>query len=618
MEPPTEETMVRVFGRRMPLGDFRPWVRFLIMLGMILAVGSAARSLSRRLRDAKIQERVQAFLEADEKVTLQFESLVSLRGHPDPRILQNGIPASALRSAGGFVCDDRGIPLFGAVARAFGREARSQADGRFCIDGLPARGSLTLQIIPPESRVDLQSVTIQDLGPGMPGFETACGVIHLPKSAAERVAAPAPPEPQGSIMTFIIPPAAGEEETLALHDPWQRDGVSSKNKPGATGTRVRDLVWTTESQVPRLGPQRSFEQPPSAPVVASGSTVSVQVDGPQPALDQPYCVLDIYSSGVSIAGRLESGATGAKFVFTDIPPGEHRLAAGARGALPAFIEFTLPLPNGAPIIPISLEPAARIDIEAQCRGGVLPPGSAVRIHSAGLQRCIFAVPPSGKLSLDGLPPSTLRFDLLVPSGVAGPSTLQAAPLERVGASVLRTLEPGAHNTRVVLFVKGEELQQKFLCRGTTRPGALVYKSGARFDEPFSYTKADALGGFEIFARPGQRIFAATDLARNRVPFASGVAAPAVTLADTSSLIVETTPHAPVEWILTGDTIVGRASLNGVADGNGRIQFDGVAAGVEGLVFVEVELGTIECPVARLEAGKKLTIEVVAQDGAVRR
>ncbi|MBI3817633.1 MAG: hypothetical protein HY286_02995 [Planctomycetes bacterium] len=590
---PFDEPSVRFLKWRLPIGDFKPWTRLLIMCGMLLAVGAAARSLSKRIQESKIRERVEEFLEADERVSTRFHPLIALEGFPADNCNINELPAAAARAYCGFVRDASGAPVEGATAAAGGRAAKSNRNGYFNVSGLSPRGPLAMVVSPPESRGDLGTVQIDDAGEGLPGFASAAGIIILPKRENENITKTdraAAVSDATSTIAFSAGPDAASGENL---DGWRR--VDDPAASFAPSERRRDLFILQNGAV--LG--EIYTSPAgrgAAPKTANAHAVSgsVQFDADPPP--SAFVAVNLYSSGVWFRTAQTGPDRSFTFRFDGIPEGDHQFVAIAPGYLPRRMELSCPLPVEGKTVELPLSQAAQTQVKVESKEPSPPRGLALRITGPNMRVAQIAFPDDGILKLNVLPAGPLRFELLIPSECAQTARFARPPLERCIDPVIRTLQPGDHNSNITFHLP-PRLARLARVEGSTRPRAWAYRSGARFDEPATVARADENGKFTIWARPGDRVLAAMGNIPLLIPFASGTAGEFVQFDKPAAIEVTADPGAEIECILTGPDALGRAQIHGIADAAGIVKFTELPANVPALLQYERGGELLELPAA---------------------
>lgn len=613
IDPPRDVPTVQFFRRRIPVGDFKPWMRLIIMLAMLLAVSTAAKSLSKRLQNAKIEERLESFLAADERVTLQFRSLVPTTSFPlatAESLNLTKTPRSIWREIVGFAVDAAGRPVAGARASACGKLAMTGADGRFRIENVPVRGTVNLTILPPENRPELGFVTIDDVGPGLPEHATPVGIIILP--ARSDSSAPVLTKIEDATKDnskFIFEAGADAADGLSL-DGWNWVyGENATKKPGA---RRRELLFTKEGAVLRADDLESKDSMEPGSDGVRG-TLQFAEELPESAL----IAIDLYSSGIwsaaaAIVPKKPAGGGLLKYDFdwNHLPRGDHRLIALAPGFAPSAVDFTIPLPERDASVNITMEPAAEITVRVERAGASIPPGVALAISGPNLQKAHIALGEDGVIRLTSLPAKTLKFELLVSRTGAAREHYTCPPLERLGEPIIRTLQAGPKNLNITFHHPKDAPPPLKAVGGVTKPSATVYRSGARFDEPFTFAKADRNGKFTIWAAEGERIVQAMGNAPYLLPFASGVVAGNTVTADApATLQIHGAPGADIEWTLTGPFALGRIQILQIADESGAATLRDLPPDVPFLLRCSSDNTNVEIPGTTPAAGETLKITV---------
>ncbi|MFN0206058.1 MAG: carboxypeptidase-like regulatory domain-containing protein [Planctomycetota bacterium] len=609
-DPLPGELTVPFLRWKIPAGDFKPWGRLFVMLAMLTAVGAAARSLGKRLQDAKVHERWQSFLEADERATVIWKPLVALDGAPN---LPPGATADHYESTEGyaaeligFVEDHLHAPVAGARVRAGAHEVTADAAGRFVISGISPKFPANITMIPPGDRADLAHAIIKDPGRGFPGMASPLGIVILPKRAEAEAGAPPPgilqQTAETQILTFRFAPGASESASLAG---WQRiDNITS---PFAPGEKRRDFAYSRGEA--RLGDSYDLSAERFAPPVPKKVNVSGSLQIATAELPKGACVfLNLFDSGIITKARLNDGPP-LQFEFNNIPEGDHRLIVYVPGFLPACEDISFPLPPQIQQIEAGVEQGADVDVVVDTVSGNLPRGAAVRVTAANYRKGIFAIPDSGILKLRGLPPELLRFELLIPSRVDLGTALATPPLERTGREIVRTLERGASNMKLSFHY--EALPAPIRCRGVSEPHAWIYRAGARLDEPATFARANAAGEFCIWATAGARVFAARGEAPFLTLFSSGTAAEKLQFDPASTLEVRAEPKVQIELAITGPEALGRSEFLQFTDSAGVARFSNLPPNVNVLLRAATKAGDCEWPAATPPPGETRRIEMPA-------
>ncbi|HKD99782.1 MAG TPA: carboxypeptidase regulatory-like domain-containing protein [Planctomycetota bacterium] len=513
---------------RIPVGDFRPWLRLLVLLAGIAAVGYAAKSVSRRMSEAKLDARVASLHESAERAQWPHPPLVDLTGFPRPATS----PGPEIGSwANGRVFDSSGVPIAGARVRAIGEfpepESRQHPvlpaqdpTGRFSVFLGTPRGPWSIRVDPPYGRDDLEPLVVESVPLGLPSLPVQLGHLVLPRRDPS---VPMPPAKVPFLVNdfggrgpwgFARPADADDALSLAGWKllPETQEGRKRADRWLVANFRTLLLQTPEEFDWTSLHPRA---EPPTPPEPLEIRAQLRSAEG-QP-LRNPALWLDGFASGVALFGKTAGGTLAQEYELLAMP-GDHRLVAAAAGHLPVAIDLAVPLSPQAPPISITLPCAAELAIEVETAEGALPPPLGVRIVSA--EGCaVLALPDDGKLVVDRLPPTTLRFELVAPALYPPSASIPGPALETASASVVRTLVPGDKNPRVLLHFAPPPPAR--IVEGTTRPNAFVYRRGARLDEPSSYARADGDGRFRIAVRAGSRLFACDGEApRLGVPFAS--------------------------------------------------------------------------------------------------
>lgn len=531
---------IPLFGRRVRVGDFRPWGRLLVLGAMLAAISVAARSLSRQLAEAALGGPLAALAEIDERATLTWHPLVSADGFPSAFVSPLAlVPATGVLLTGRAV-DAAGRPLEGALVQIPGRKARTDRDGRFTIDRVAFAARFPLRIDPPASRPDLQPTGVASLLPGLPRTILPVGTLRCSEGGSPRDLAPADLGDLAADTIYVSRSTAPAEDSL---DGWEPFAKARLRKGGLAGVWFRRL----DLRGSRVALSSIARHPAACTVPPEASQHPLQaiLEGAGAADPEIVAWVDLFGSGVPRSLRVEHRGGAVTLSATELPSGDHRIVVAAPRALPACADVHLPLEGSEPLR-LRIEEGASVEILLE---GVEPPARqdfALRVTMHPLRTALVGFPSNGPLVLGGLPAETVRFEL-----VRGAEVLTAEPpplpaFERTGLAIARTLTPGGKNSRVVFHAERlpPEEASPILTRGTTKPGAIVYREGARGDEPSSWTRADERGAFALTAVPGTRLFAALGPWPRLVPFTAGVAAPDVRFGHSVSLTVVCDRRSP--------------------------------------------------------------------------
>jgi hypothetical protein len=600
-EPYPEERTVRFLKWRIPHGNFKPWGRLLVMLAMIAAVGSAARSLGRRIQDARVRERLDSFLEAEERATSHWRPLVALHGAPHTEHPEAAVPPPYGCALEGRVVDVTGRPVARARLIAGSTEGFSDREGNIRLAGLSPRLPERVLLVPPDDRTDLAPVSVHQPGPGFPGQAVSLGIVHFPPRGAPQNMNIPPTAPPRASLVFRTRSLSPNLDSLADWDP-----VSDRSEPFEPGETRRELFIRDGKA--SLGPPQRSPNDARQPLDAAATTVhgTMRFDEGTP---RGACVfVDLFNSGVAQAGTvaLREGAHEADFELNALPPGEHRLVAFAPGWIPVCEDFVVPLPSGAPAFSLRLERGADVDVLVESAGSIAP-GSAVRVTATNFRKCQFSVPPSGRLELRGLPAEMLKFELLLPAAPPATAVLAAPPLEHAGEPIVRTLSPGSGNMKVT--IQAPPAAKTIACRGAWEPAAWIYRAGARLDEPSTWTRADATGRFEIIAIPGSRLFAARGDLPELFPQAAAVAAEEVRFEPGATVEIEAEPSTEVELTLGGPQAFGRAVRSVPAGQDGVARFEQLPSGADFLAIGRWRGGDYELASTVPDPGKVIRLQM---------
>jgi hypothetical protein len=517
MEPPGTERFVVFFGRRIPVGDFRPWTRLLILGAMLTAVSLATKSLARRVSQQQVQDHWEAIALLDERLARRWNPLLAPEGFPNPWIRQGDVLGGIARTLSGRVVDPEGRALENATIQIPNRAASTDETGSFSIPGISPYATIPVRIDPPAERKDLSPLWLDSIPPGLPLSVTSLGNLRL-LPLQEGVEIPTmPSSPSGGPFSF----RAADSDVRGGFAEWRPAA-----EPDASGARAEQL-WYREIACPDLWcvskPHRAGENAPLEPL-ESQSLVCIARGPDKKPIMGAHALLDVMSSGILVRG-LPSDAQHPEIEFAAAPSGEHRLLFFASGYLPNCLDVKIPLPAGSRV-ECELEEAAEAEVTVEEIETQQSAGWALRIEGPQWRAAIVAIPKSGVLRLPCLPAETLRFELLRSSSLLASPRLAGPPWERTGVEVTRTLAPGRGNARVVLHAKNADAtRESVVIHGTAIPQSWVYRLDARGDEPTSYTQADNLGRFSIAAPAGERLFAALGDWNRMVPYASGVAEP---------------------------------------------------------------------------------------------
>lgn len=430
------------------------WVRLVILLGGILAVGHAARKLAFALKEAKIADQFDAVLREEERRALPARAILASTGYPLPWA---GAP-SPLSLAESVTLRGKVVLPSGAAAvgaRAELRASRASApwittqtdaEGIFEFSGLAPglRAGVWIELDGPAPR----SVWIDTIPNGLPGTVCPLGTIELGEGAA------------------------------FTHRMESRDD-------SASAARARSWI---ESQ------QKNATQPREA--LPTESVAVALVDELSGAPVEGRVLLDLFSSGVSLPS--DRGR------FATIPEGEHRLLALAPGYLPRAVDLATPTRGSMPI-ELRLSEAASVRVRLEDPENRLGGAAAVRITTASGKTATVALRGAEDLSLGGLLPGPVRFELLVDERLAGRPELATAAMRRCGVEIGRELVAGAKNARVVLHPPKSPAPW-IRCQGTAEPGSWIVRAGAHLDEPGSSFQVPSSGLWQIGAPQGSTLW----------------------------------------------------------------------------------------------------------------
>ncbi|MBL8695115.1 MAG: carboxypeptidase regulatory-like domain-containing protein [Planctomycetes bacterium] len=444
------------------------WVRLVVLLGGILAVGHAARKLAFALKEAKIADQFDAVLREEERRALPARALVASAGYPLP---VPGAPSPLAPSEAvtlrGKVVSSSGAPCAGARAEI--RADRSappwvttitDARGNFEFTGLAPglRAGVWIEIEGPAPR----SLWIESIPNGLPGTICPLGTLE---------------------------PAEGVVST----------NTRTARDDSAGAARAR--AW--------LDVQQKGMEPPGETPVREGLSV-VLVDEQSGAPVEGRVLLDLYSSGVS--------AVADRGRFATIPEGEHRLLALAPGYLPRAIDLAAPLRGPMPI-EVRLSEAASVRLRLEDPESRLGGVAGVRITTGSGKSATVALSSGQELNLNSLPPGPVRFELLVEERLAGRSELSTASLRRSGVEIARELVAGSKNARVV-FHPPKASAPWVQCGGKAEPGSWIVRAGAHLDEPGSYCGVSSNGRWQLGAPLGSTLWVCRGPLRQLEPSAT--------------------------------------------------------------------------------------------------
>jgi hypothetical protein len=560
----------------MAVGDFRPWMRLLVMGGMLTAVSVAARSLSKRILEGRLQEKLSAVSEAEERVAARWRPLQEIVGFPDPWVSSPELLPSEACPLEGWVLDATGRPVEGARVAIPNDRATTDRQGHFHLPRHGPLGGVPLRVNPPAGRAGMGHVVIDETPAGVPGIATTVGALRLPN---ERPAEPADDRWDSPLARRLLFRSASGGAGPSLADWEPLHGAA----PQASGGDWLRALERADDGV-RLSPP--FRPGAEAPAEAVPTTILegwLRADDGA-ALESPTVFLDLFSSGVCARGTILGDPKNPRFHFQRAPDGDHRLLVIAPGRLPVSLDISLPQVSQSPPLLLVLEAGADVDLAVEGTGD-LPPGLAVVVSGPDLTRAVLAVPPDGLLRLRGLPPEALRFELLRSCAVVRRAELRAAPLERIGVEVVRTLAPGPGNAKIALHVPKDPPFEEVAARGIAAPDRWVYRRGARLDEPTSVARAGVDGAFEICARRGERVFAARGAPPALAPYAGGPASARVAFEPSVALDVNVVfrgrplAGAAVVVRLIGPESLGRCERTAVTGADGRVRIDGLPADV---------------------------------------
>ncbi len=710
---------MRFLGRSLPVGDFRPWGRLLVLLGGILVFGSAARKLARHVRDAQVRERMEAVADAEERLAARTRPLVALDGLPHAALRSPGaaLGSTAARTHlwldGG---DGPGANASVLVVTDGGAETEPHDGATTGLRVLPPRGlqgALALEVHREGTADGIALLRVESLHPTLPGAARWAGRLVPPPLVAVEVEADAdaivvvpvlsdesPADPiararlaralertAGGVFAGLLPEGLLEFELRngprrALLRRWVRAGDAPHFALGPGTVAPADLAPApAPADAPAPGDAFVFEAGPEAAsgpslfgwelrgvpgspmrpsrrpgaplralVVETPFSSASQVHLGEPgdgavdrepawapmtsglrgtlrsesgvALRGVEVGLDLFGSGILVPVPAEADAAGARFHAPSSPEGEHRLVALAEGHLPVSLDLQLPLRGDDASLDLVLTEGAIVEIAVDAEGsGLHPSVLGVRVTARGHRSALLALPASGSVRLERLPPETLVFELVAPAELPRGAWLASPPLRRCGEPVVRTLAPGATNLRITLRLP-KPLEPEIRCAGTTRPRAWVFRAGARRDEPGGVVRADDEGRFQVAACAGERWIAAEGELPALRPFGSTLASPTMTFESAGELEIRVLEEngkpaagATVSVRPIGPEALGLHAEHVVADSQGRARFPDLPAGARVDVFASRAprdaAATIDLPGPGVRSAKELRLRDAA-------